>query len=61
LEYCCAIGWLAIAESDRVLAGAGVNVQSQLPRTSHGGIAVTTAPVNGHTLYTESVRNAYAV
>lgn len=39
------IGWLAIAESDRVLAGAGANVQSQLPRISHSGIAVTTAPV----------------
>jgi GNAT superfamily N-acetyltransferase len=39
------IGWLAIAEGDRVLAGAGANVQSQLPRISHSGIAVTTAPV----------------
>jgi GNAT superfamily N-acetyltransferase len=39
------IGWLAIAESDRILAGAGANVQSQLPRISHSGIAVTTAPV----------------
>jgi GNAT superfamily N-acetyltransferase len=39
------IGWLAIAEGDRVLAGAGAHVQSQLPRISHNGIAVTTAPV----------------
>ena len=39
------IGWLAIAENDRVLAGAGAHVQSQLPRISHNGIAVTTAPV----------------
>jgi GNAT superfamily N-acetyltransferase len=39
------IGWLAIAESDHVLAGAGAHVQSQLPRISHNGIAVTTAPV----------------
>src|ERR1700678_655753 len=39
------IGWLAIAENDRVLAGAGVHIQSQLPRISHDGIAVTTAPV----------------
>jgi GNAT superfamily N-acetyltransferase len=39
------IGWLAIAESDRVLAGAGANVQSQLPRISHSGIAGTTALV----------------
>src|ERR1700723_3657741 len=39
------IGWLAIAESDRVLAGAGANVQPQLPRISHSGIAITTAPV----------------
>jgi GNAT superfamily N-acetyltransferase len=41
----CYIGWLAVAENDRVLAGAGVHIQSQLPRISHDGIAVTTAPV----------------
>jgi GNAT superfamily N-acetyltransferase len=39
------IGWLAIAENDRVIAGAGAHVHSQLPRISHDGIAVTTAPV----------------
>jgi GNAT superfamily N-acetyltransferase len=39
------IGWLAIAEGDLVLAGVGAHVQSQLPRISHNGIAVTTAPV----------------
>ena len=39
------IGWLAIAEDDRVLAGGGAHVQSQLPRISHNGTAVTTAPV----------------
>jgi GNAT superfamily N-acetyltransferase len=39
------IAWLAIAENDRVLAGAGVHIQSQLPRISQDGIAVTTAPV----------------
>jgi GNAT superfamily N-acetyltransferase len=38
------IGWLAIAENDRVLAGAGAHVQWQLPRISHNGVAVTTAP-----------------
>src|SRR5450631_1174016 len=39
------VGWLAIVESGRVLAGAGAHVQSQLPRISHNGIEVATAPV----------------
>jgi GNAT superfamily N-acetyltransferase len=39
------IGWLAIAENDRVIAGAGAHIQSQLPRISHDGIAITIAPV----------------
>jgi GNAT superfamily N-acetyltransferase len=39
------IGWLAIAENDRVIAGAGAHIQSQLPRISHDGITITTAPV----------------
>lgn len=39
------IGWLAVAEDDRVLAGAGVHIQAQLPRISHDGIGVTTTPV----------------
>ena len=33
------VGWLAIAETNRVLAGAGVHVQSPLPRISHDGSA----------------------
>jgi GNAT superfamily N-acetyltransferase len=39
------IGWLAISASERVLAGAGAHVQSQLPRISHDAGAVTTASV----------------
>jgi GNAT superfamily N-acetyltransferase len=39
------IGWLAVAENDRVLAGAGAHIQAQLPRISHDGVAVTAAPV----------------
>jgi GNAT superfamily N-acetyltransferase len=39
------VGWLAISESGRVLAGAGAHVQSHLPRISHDGISVTTAQV----------------
>jgi GNAT superfamily N-acetyltransferase len=39
------VGWFAIAENDRILAGAGAHVQSQLPRIAHNGMAVTTAPV----------------
>jgi GNAT superfamily N-acetyltransferase len=39
------VGWFAIGEDDRVLAGAGAHIQSQLPRIAHDGIAVTIAPV----------------
>jgi GNAT superfamily N-acetyltransferase len=39
------IGWFAIGDSDRVLAGAGVDVKTQLPRVSQCGVAVVTAPV----------------
>jgi GNAT superfamily N-acetyltransferase len=39
------VGWLAIAENDRVIAGAGAHIQAQLPRISHDGRAITTAPV----------------
>jgi GNAT superfamily N-acetyltransferase len=39
------VGWLGIDESDRVLAGAGAHLKSQLPRISHNGVAVATAPV----------------
>jgi GNAT superfamily N-acetyltransferase len=38
------VGWFAIDESSRVLAGAGVHVRPQLPRISDGGVAVVTAP-----------------
>jgi GNAT superfamily N-acetyltransferase len=39
------IGWLAIAEDDRVIAGAGAHIQAQLPRISHDGSAIAAAPV----------------
>jgi GNAT superfamily N-acetyltransferase len=39
------IGWLAIAQDGRVIAGAGAHIQSQLPRISHDGLAITTAEV----------------
>src|ERR1700691_604785 len=39
------IGWRANAQGDRGLAGAGAHIQPQLPRISHNGIAVATAPV----------------
>ena len=39
------VGWLAIAESDHVIAGAGVHVKSQLPRISPDGTAVATGSV----------------
>jgi GNAT superfamily N-acetyltransferase len=37
------VGWFAVNESGRVLAGAGAHVKPQLPRISHDGIAVVTA------------------
>ncbi len=37
------VGWLAVNDSGRVLAGAGAHVKPQLPRISHDGIAVVTA------------------
>jgi GNAT superfamily N-acetyltransferase len=39
------VGWLAIDGRDRVLAGAGAHVKPQLPRISHDGVRVVTAPV----------------
>ena len=39
------VGWFAIDDGGGVLAGAGAHVKSQLPRISHDGSAVTTAPV----------------
>jgi GNAT superfamily N-acetyltransferase len=39
------VGWCAVGEGDRVLAGAGVHIKPQLPRISHHGITITTAPV----------------
>lgn len=39
------VGWLAIDPSGSVVAGAGAEVKPQLPRISHDGAAVTTAPV----------------
>jgi GNAT superfamily N-acetyltransferase len=37
------VGWFAIDEEDRVLAGAGAHVKPQLPRIN--GVLVVTAPV----------------
>jgi GNAT superfamily N-acetyltransferase len=39
------VGWLAIDRSDRVIAGAGADLKPQLPRISHDGARVVTAPL----------------
>jgi len=39
------LGWLAIDHGDRVIAGVGVHIKPQLPRLSHDGARVVTAPV----------------
>ena len=39
------VGWFAVDEDRRVLAGAGAHVKPQLPRISHDGAAVVTAAV----------------
>jgi GNAT superfamily N-acetyltransferase len=39
------IGWLAIGEHDKVIAGAGVHIKPQLPRISPAGTHVEVAPV----------------
>ena len=47
-ESLCAdayVGWFAVDDNDRVLAGAGVDVKRQLPRISHDGRRVLTEPI----------------
>jgi GNAT superfamily N-acetyltransferase len=39
------VGWIAVNDSGRVLAGAGAHVKPQLPRISNDGVAVVTAAV----------------
>src|SRR5882724_578238 len=39
------VGWLAIGEHDKVIAGAGVHIKPQLPRISPDGTHVEVAPV----------------
>ena len=39
------VGWFAVDESCRVLAGVGAHVKPQLPRISHDGVAVVTTAV----------------
>ena len=39
------VGWFAVDESGRVLAGVGAHVKPQLPRISHDGVVVVTAAV----------------
>ena len=39
------VGWLAMDQGDQVIAGAGADVKPQLPRISHDGTRVVTAPL----------------
>ena len=39
------VGWLAVNDGGRVLAGVGAHVKPQLPRISHDGVVVVTAAV----------------
>jgi len=39
------VGWLAVDENDRVIAGAGAHIKPQLPRISHDGRRVSAGPV----------------
>ena len=39
------VGWFAVDDNDRVLAGAGVDIKRQLPRISHDGLRVVTEPI----------------
>jgi GNAT superfamily N-acetyltransferase len=39
------IGWLAVADAGAVIAGAGVHIKPQLPRISHDGSRIVTAPL----------------
>jgi GNAT superfamily N-acetyltransferase len=39
------VGWLAVLDHGKVIAGAGVHIKPQLPRMSHDGARVEVAPV----------------
>ena len=39
------IGWLAVDVGGAVVAGAGIHIKPQLPRFSHDGARVVTAPI----------------
>jgi len=39
------VGWLAIDAGERVIAGAGAQIKSQLPRIAHDGVRVAVMPV----------------
>lgn len=39
------VGWLAVDDHDRVIAGAGAHIKPQLPRMSHDRSRVEVAPV----------------
>jgi GNAT superfamily N-acetyltransferase len=39
------VGWLAVDAGERVIAGAGAQIQPQLPRISHDGAQVAVRPV----------------
>jgi GNAT superfamily N-acetyltransferase len=39
------VGWLAVRDHGKVIAGAGVHIKPQLPRMSHDGARVEVAPV----------------
>jgi GNAT superfamily N-acetyltransferase len=39
------VGWLAVLDHGKVIAGAGVHIKPQLPRMSHDGARVEVEPV----------------
>ena len=39
------VGWLAVGDHGKVIAGAGVHIKPQLPRMSHDGARVEVMPV----------------
>jgi GNAT superfamily N-acetyltransferase len=39
------VGWLAVGDHGKVIAGAGVHIKPQLPRMSHDGTRVEVMPV----------------
>jgi GNAT superfamily N-acetyltransferase len=39
------VGWLAVGDHGKVIAGAGVHIRPQLPRMSHDGARVEVTPV----------------